>query len=67
VLHLVSKRYYTLNATGIAIWEALVGGSSSDEICRAVHDQYDITLDEARQRVTSFLDELCDEGLLEPQ
>lgn len=66
VLDLASKRYYTLNATGIAIWEALAEGHTSEEIATAVHEQYQITLDEARDQVASFLEELRGEGLLEP-
>jgi hypothetical protein len=64
LLHLDTKRYYTLNETGTRIWELLQQGRSADEIARALQKDYVLTDEEAMPVLLSFVDELHQEGLL---
>ena len=65
VLHLGTKRYYTLNETGQRIWQLLAQGGTKDEVASVLAEEYDIDLTTARRGVERFVDELRDEGLLE--
>jgi hypothetical protein len=64
LLHLDSKRYYTLNETGSILWRLLEAGDSREAMARALGAEFDVSPDEARQAVVEFLDELRREGLL---
>jgi hypothetical protein len=64
LLHLKTKRYYTLNVTGATIWELMARGEGSRTIAAALHDVYDIELDAAEAYVIELLDDLRKEGLV---
>ena len=64
LLHLDTKRYYTLNDTGARIWELLQQGCCAQEIARALQDDYAITDEEALPVLLAFVDELQQEGLV---
>ncbi len=64
VLHLVSKRYYTLNGTAIRIWQLLEQLGTVDAVAQALSDEYEIEVDAARDRVDSLVAELRAEGLV---
>jgi coenzyme PQQ synthesis protein D (PqqD) len=64
LLHLDTKRYYTLNETGARIWELLQHGRCAQEIARALQDDYAITDEEAMPVLLAFVDELQQEGLV---
>lgn len=66
LLHLDTKRYYTLNETGTCIWELLQQGRSAQEIAQALQDNYAITDEEALPVMLAFVDELQQEGLVHP-
>ncbi|MGQ9897112.1 MAG: PqqD family protein [Acidobacteriota bacterium] len=40
LLHLDTKRYFTLNSTGAAIWKYLVEGKSEADIVAALAEEY---------------------------
>jgi hypothetical protein len=65
VLNLVTKRYYSLNGTGLRIWELIASEGSIAGIAAALHTEYEIGLEAALARVESFLGELHAEGLVE--
>ena len=48
--------YYGLDATGTAIWEFLEKPRSVGEICRVMHERYDVEPDVCRQDVTGNSD-----------
>lgn len=64
LLHLDTKRYYTLNETGARVWELLQHGRSVQEIARALQDDYDIQDAQVMPLLLAFTDELHQEGLL---
>lgn len=66
LLSLETQRYYSLNETGSRIWDLLSGGRSVEEIAEAITEEWDTTYDEARHYVEEFLEELSEEGLVEP-
>lgn len=65
LLHLKTKRYYTLNETGARIWELLVAGEGVAAIAAALHTEYEITEDEAAAHVAELVNELRGEKLVE--
>jgi hypothetical protein len=64
LLHLDSKRYYTLNETGATLWSLLEAGSDRDSMAAALGDEFELTIEEARAAVDEFLDDLRRERLL---
>lgn len=46
LLHLDTKRYFTLNSTGAVIWKQLTQGKTESDIVAALAEEYDA--DEAR-------------------
>lgn len=61
LLHLDTKRYYTLNETGTRIWELLQQGRSAQEIVQTLQDDYAVTDEEAMPMLLAFMDELQQE------
>lgn len=66
LLHLDTKRYYTLNETGTRIWELLQQSRNAQEIAQALQDNYTVTDEEAMPLLLAFVDELQQEGLVHP-
>lgn len=65
LLHLDTKRYYTLNETGTRIWELLQQSRNAQEIALALQDNYALTDEEALPLLLAFVDELLQEGLVQ--
>jgi len=64
LLHLESKAYFTLNATGGRIWRGLKAGKSFDQIVAELEEIYEVTPEQARSSTQALLDELAQRGLL---
>lgn len=64
LLHLDTKVYYSVNATGALIWRLLGEGATPEAIAERIAEQYEIESPEALRFVHEFLAELGDEGLL---
>ena len=64
LLNLDTGVYFTLNATGTAVWNLLDGQTSLAEISRALCEQFDITFEEARRDLMELTQRLLDEGLV---
>jgi len=64
LLHLETKMYYTLNETGIRIWQLLSEGHSVGEACEIIHNDYDILPDAAQKSVFKLTRELIAERLI---
>ncbi len=67
LLHLETKRYYTLNETGLRIWEKLEEGMDSALIAAALHDEFAVTVADAEAHVAKFKAALSQEGILTPR
>ena len=63
VLHLGSRRYFSVNETGVTILEALVAPRTFAELVTAVTDEYDVAAADAEASVREFLDR-CSEAEL---
>lgn len=64
VLHMGTKRYYSLNETGMFVWCRLEDGIACAEIVAQVVDEYEVGIAEAEIAVARLLDELVQESLL---
>lgn len=64
VLHMSTKRYYSLNETGAFVWRRLEGGMERAEIVAEMVDEYDVGIAEAEMAVARLLDELLEESLI---
>lgn len=56
VLHLRSRRYFSVNATGLTILEALKQPQTFDELVAAVLGEYDVSSEMASETTQAFLD-----------
>ena len=63
VLHLGSRRYFSVNETGVTILEALVAPRTLDDLIASVTTEYDVTAVAAEQSVREFV-ERCREAQL---
>ncbi|MGI9077174.1 MAG: PqqD family protein [Gemmatimonadaceae bacterium] len=64
VLHMVTKRYYSLNSTGMAIWGLLAGNIGLDRIASRLSEEYGVDRSLAFASAERLVDELLAEGLL---
>jgi hypothetical protein len=64
VLHMRTKRYYSLNETGAFVWRRLEDGVARSAIVMHVVDEYDVGIAEAEIAVVRLLDELVQETLI---
>jgi hypothetical protein len=64
VLHMRTKRYYSLNDTGAFVWRRLENGTARAMIVTEVVDEYDVGIAEAEIAVARLLDELVQEDLI---
>lgn len=55
----------TLNETGAFIFSKLNEGMEEAEICESFFDEYDVTKEEAKKAIDSFMDHLKASNLLE--
>ncbi len=65
LLHLRTKQYYTLNETGIRIWELIHAGHGVDEIAATLQTEYNVQQEEATRSVSAFCESLRLEDLLQ--
>lgn len=65
LLHLSSRRYYSVNETGKLILDRIQEGASSEEMAESLAARYDVSMEEALSHVGRLLDELREEELIE--
>jgi hypothetical protein len=65
LLDLGGGMYYSLDAVGSTIWEALAGGQTTDEAVAAVLAEYEVDEATARADAGRLIAELLAAGLLE--
>ena len=64
ILHMGTKRYFSLNETGAEIWRLLEEGIPVDEIPVRLSQAFDVGLAEARAAVAALLAVLQEKDLL---
>ena len=65
LLHLGSKTYFSLNLTGMRVWQGLKQGSSLRDISRCLQKEFEVESDAADASVLRIAGELSREGLVE--
>jgi hypothetical protein len=64
LLQLESMRYYSLNLTGMRIWQGLKQGLSLEEISRQLQAEFEVEPDRAEHSVLALVTELCEQQLV---
>ena len=64
LLHLQSKVYFSLNATGTHIWHELKRGSSVADISRRLQETFDVDAAQAETSVLALIVDLERHGLV---
>jgi hypothetical protein len=64
VLHMGTKRYYSLNETGTFVWRRLEDGLADADIAARMVVEYDVGTDQAEVAVADLLGELVKESLI---
>lgn len=64
LLHVGTKRYFTLNQTGARIWNLIQQGETLGAIARGLESDYDVSQELARESVLELVGSLYDEQLL---
>ena len=65
LLHLESMQYYSLNLTGMRIWQGLKQGLSLQEISRRLQTEFEVEADRAERSVLAFVAELSERHLVQ--
>ena len=65
LLHRSTGNYYSLNQTGIAIWQYCAESRQWEEILDFVSCEYQIEKILLEEEISSYLEELVQEGILE--
>lgn len=65
LLHLKTKMYYSLNETGLRIWQSLNDGLTLNEISERLQQEFDVTPEKAKESVVNLIAELITEKLVE--
>ncbi len=64
LLHLGTKMYFTLNETGLWIWQMLSSGLTAGEISEIIQNEFDVLPEKARESVLNLIHELIREKLV---
>jgi hypothetical protein len=65
LLHLQSLRYYSLNLTGMRIWQGLKQGLSLQEISHRLQAEFEVEGDRAERSVLALMAELRAQQLVQ--
>lgn len=66
LLHLHTKRYFSLNDTGARIWTLLEQQRTEEQIVETLIREYDVGEPDARRAVHALVQDLLVERLIEP-
>jgi len=64
LLHLGTKNYFTLNETGLFIWQMFGNNITPGEICDALPEKFDVSPEKAKECVLNLIEELISEKLV---
>lgn len=59
--------YYTLSGIGPFLWEQLAAGRSFTELCEAVVERYDVSVETANADISDWVAEMSAAGLIVEQ
>jgi hypothetical protein len=65
LLHLGTKAYFTLNETGLRIWELLGHDLTLEDIGTKLQEEFDVSPAKAKESVLALIGELVREKLVE--
>ena len=65
LLHLETKSYYSLNLTGMRIWQGLKKGLSLREISRLLQDEFRVEAAAADRSVLELVGKLAEQNLVQ--
>jgi hypothetical protein len=65
LLHLESKTYYSLNLTGMRIWQGLKEGRTLQKISHRLQEEFDIEAERADRSVLALVNELLQKKLVQ--
>lgn len=65
ILHLDTKRYYRLNATGAEVWKGIEAGEDREALTRRLVREFTVERETAAAEVDRLLDRLRDARLVE--
>lgn len=63
LLNLKTQVYYTLNETGVVVWEMLREPRSIEQLASTLTEGYEVTLEEADTLTRDFVERLAHDGL----
>ena len=64
LLHLDTKMYFTLNETGLRIWQMLSNGLTPGEINERFLTEFDVSPEKAKESVLNLIHEFIQEKLV---
>ncbi|MDR4497683.1 MAG: PqqD family protein [Candidatus Scalindua sp.] len=64
LLHLGTKAYFTLNETGLRIWQLMNSDITLREISERLQNEFDVSPEKAKKSVLNLIDELVKEKLV---
>jgi Coenzyme PQQ synthesis protein D (PqqD) len=64
LLNLDTKYYYTLNSTGLRIWQIMDESKDPLEIAQRLATEYEVDEEKAKASVVNLMEELEQEGLI---
>lgn len=65
MLDIEHGRYYGLRDVGKVVWEQLESPTKISDLCEHLVARFDVDLETCRREVTTFLERLHDQGLVE--
>lgn len=65
ILHAENHTITKLNNMGGWIWSKIGEGVSNQTLLKLIEDEYDVSPEQARKDLTSFLSDLIDAGIVE--
>jgi hypothetical protein len=67
LLDLASGEYFSLNETGLRLWNGIAQGRSADQIAESIAAEYDVTPANALKDVEQVVAELLRRGLVKAE
>ena len=65
LLHLGSKTYYSLNATGVRVWQGLKQGLTLNQISQSLQEEFEVDAETANRGVLELVEDLSQQGLVQ--
>lgn len=65
LMHLDTGAYYSLNETGVLIWQGLIDGRSHEDIVHDIGESYEADRETIVRDFERIVNEMADQGLVE--